>query len=166
MEDEQRAISGAKTSLQAELAKIGEEMSTFRTTRYTKSAVLTPTSVENSKLTSKITDIEVRLSTHITDLTARTSAAQKDVQNSLAVSEKKARKLDELYKEANAENEALYERFNGELAKILSKVRTGHGVEEMRNKMREAQDEAMKLKRENQRLKRENVGLRSQLPGG
>ena len=141
-------------------------MSTFRTARSTKTLVSIPTSIETSKLTSRIADLESKLFRLITDLTTRTSAAQKDVENSLTVSERKARKLDDLYKEANAENEALYERFNGELAKILSKVRTGHGVEEMRNKMKEAQDEVMKLKKENQRLKRENVGLRSQLLGG
>lgn len=82
------------------------------------------------------------------------------------VSEKKTRKLDELYREANAENEALYERFNDELGKILGRVRKGEGVEETRSKLRDAQEEVAKLKKENGRLKREVVGLRSLLKEG
>ena len=40
---------------------------------------------------------------------------QADLSSSLTVSENKCRKLDELYREANGENEALYARFNDEL---------------------------------------------------
>ena len=81
------------------------------------------------------------------------------------MSEKKAKKLDELYREANAENEALYERFNEELGKILQGVKGGQVVEELKNKLKEAQEEIGGLKRENWRLKRENIGLRSQIRG-
>lgn len=82
------------------------------------------------------------------------------------VSDRKARELDELYREANAENEALYERFNDELGKILGKVKKGEGVEETRSKLKEAQEEVAKLKKENGRLKREIVGLRSLMKEG
>ena len=91
---------------------------------------------------------------------------EKDLESSLVVSERKARKLDELYREANAENEALYERFNEELDKVLKGVRAGEGVEEMRGVVREGREEVQRLKREGQRLRRENVGLRCQLAGG
>ena len=53
------------------------------------------------------------------------------METSLLAADRKARKIDELYREANAENEALYERFNDELGKILKEVRAGNGVEEM-----------------------------------
>lgn len=79
---------------------------------------------------------------------------------------KKARQLDELYQEANAENEALYERFNDELSKILKGVRAGHGVEELRAKMVEAQSEVGRLRSENVKLKREVMILRSSLRDG
>jgi hypothetical protein len=57
----------------------------------------------------------------------------------------------------------LYARFNEELAKILRAVRGGDGVEELRRKLKEVNDEAVKLRRETSRLKRENVGLRAQM---
>jgi hypothetical protein len=79
---------------------------------------------------------------------------------------KKVRKLDELYQEANAENEALYERFNEELSKILKGVRAGNGVEELRAKMLEAQSEVSRLRSENMKLKREVMVLRSAMRDG
>ena len=79
------------------------------------------------------------------------------------VSEKKAKGLDDVYREANAENELMYEKFNSELMRVLDAVKLGAGLQEMRNKLREAQDEASRLRKENQRLKRENLGLKSQL---
>jgi hypothetical protein len=94
---------------------------------------------------------------------ARIAKIQADALSSLAVSESKAKKLDELYREANAENEALYARFNDELARVLKSVRSGQGIDELKNKVRESQDEAGRLRRENARLKREVLGLRSQL---
>ena len=79
---------------------------------------------------------------------------------------KKARRLDELYQEANAENEALYDRFNEELSKILKGVRAGNGVEELRAKMMEAQSEVGRLKGENVKLKREVMMLRTAMRDG
>lgn len=88
------------------------------------------------------------------------------METSLLAADRKARKIDELYREANAENEALYERFNDELGKILKEVRAGNGVVEMRAKMVEAQGEVGRLKTENSRLRREVVGLRSVMRDG
>lgn len=97
----------------------------------------------------------------IASLTASTSAIAKDLETSLVSADKKARKLDELCREANAENEMLYERFNDELGKILTGVKAGNGTEEMKGRMLEAQAEVARLKGENSRLKREVAGLRS-----
>ncbi len=83
------------------------------------------------------------------------------METSLVSANKKAQKLDELCREANAENEMLYERFNDELGKILTGVKAGNGIEEMKGKMLEAQAEVARLKGENARLKREVAGLRS-----
>ena len=70
-----------------------------------------------------------------------------------------------MYREANAENEMLYERFNTELGRVLKSVKDVGGAQELKVKLKESQDEAARLRKENQRLKRENLGLRSQLKG-
>jgi hypothetical protein len=80
------------------------------------------------------------------------------------VSESKCTGLDALYREANAENEALYSRFNDEMNRVFRAVKTA-GAEELRKQLKEVQDEAARLRRENARMKRENVGLRAQLKG-
>jgi Skp family chaperone for outer membrane proteins len=114
-------------------------------------------------LANRIGALEAKIAALSAEMERRTTSAEKDVESSLTVSEKKCKSLDELYREANAENEALYERFNEELGRVLRSVKAGHGGEEMKAKMQAAQDEAVRLRRENQRLKRENAGLRSQL---
>lgn len=106
-------------------------------------------------------DLATTLNKTIASLNASTSAIAKDVETSLVSANKKAQKLDELCREANAENEMLYERFNDELGKILTGVKAGNGTEEIKGKMLEAQAEVALLKGENARLKREVVGLRS-----
>lgn len=88
------------------------------------------------------------------------------METSLLAADRKAQNLDELYREANAENEALHERFNDELGKVLKEVRTGNGIEAMRAKMVEAQVEAGRLKTENARLRGEVVGLKSVMRDG
>ena len=116
-------------------------------------------------LSARLTALETKLASHTIDFTTRTTALQKDLDSSLAVSEKKAKKLDELYRDANAENEALYERFNDELGKVLKAVKGGQGVEELKERLREAQEDAGRVRRENARLKREVAGLRGQIKG-
>jgi hypothetical protein len=87
---------------------------------------------------------------------------EKDLESSLVVSEKRAKKLDELYREASAENEALYDRFNSELGKLAREVRTGDGEGALQTQLSSAMDEIGRLKKENLRLKREVGGLRAQ----
>ncbi len=79
----------------------------------------------------------------------------------MTASERKFKTLDALYRECDAENAVLYERFNNELAKVLNGVKAGQGVDELKRKLKEGQDEAGKLRRENARLRREKIGLRS-----
>lgn len=173
---EQKTLARSDDSFQAEMNKIGEELATYKLHRSPtkprstipatqstyRSPPLTPTL---DSLSSQLNTLTKKLSDFTGSQSASLSSLSADVESSLLVSERKLRKLDELYREANAENEALYERFNDELGKILGKVRKGEGVEEMRSKMKEAQDEAVRLKKENARLKREAVGLRSLMKG-
>lgn len=98
----------------------------------------------------------------MSDLTARSASLEKDIENSLIVSERRAKKLDELYRGASAENEALYQRFNDELSRIAKDVRHGNGEATLREQLRETLDELARMKKENMRLKREIGGLKAQ----
>ena len=144
--------------MHAELSKIGEELAQLNLNRSNSVAA-------KSQFTGRLSDLDRKITSALEELSSRAQAIHADVESSLTVSEKKARSLDELYREANAENELLYERFNGELEKVLKRVKAGEGAEEVRSQMKESQEEAARLRKENQRLKRENLGLRSQLKG-
>lgn len=113
-------------------------------------------------LTSRVHEMELRFEGLSREFNNRTSAIEKDLESSLVVSEKRAKKLDELYREASAENEALYDRFNLELSKIVKDVRMGSAEEALRTQLTCALEEIGRLKKENFRVKREAGGLRAQ----
>lgn len=169
LQTEQTAIKAAHSNLQDELSKIGDELAlTPSRLNPTRSSVhgsihRQSAAVSNVDLTAKIVKIEGSMSDQINQLTAKLEKIQADLSSSLSVSENKCKKLDELYRESNAENEALYSRFNAELARVSKAVRGGEGVEELKRRLKEQEDEVGRLKRENVRLKREAVGLRAQL---
>ncbi len=166
LSQEQKALSGAEAGLQAEINKIGEELSAFKLQRpstINNKPSTSPSQADKTltTLTTTLASLETKLQNFTTATTTRTDSISAEVESSLLVADKKAKKLDELYREANAENEALYERFNDELGKILKGVKGGMGEELTKAKMKEYQDEIGKLKKENARLKREVLGLRS-----
>lgn len=113
-------------------------------------------------LATRLRNLENRVTAFLTDLGNRTAALERDLETSLLVSERRAKKLDELYREASAENEALYERFNTELSKVVKDIRMGNGEEALKAQLREALEEVGRVKKENMRLKREVGGLRAQ----
>ena len=154
-------IERAESGLQAELTKIGEELSAMNLSHSMNKSSM----ADVTNLRARVATLETKVSDLTAETIKRSASIKADVESSLTVNERKAKSLDELYREANAENEALYERFNDELGKVLRAVKGGQGFEEMNAKLKEAQDDAARLKRENQRLKRENLGLRSQLKG-
>lgn len=179
LQTESTALTATQTSLQDELSKIGDELTstpsrigTIRSSKH--SSLHNPTRSIGSTnqqqqqpstldLAARVLKMESHLVSQIDELKSRIEHISSDLSSSLTVSENKCKKLDELYREANGENEALYARFNEELGKILKAVRGGEGVEEMKRKLRESQEEVGRLKRENGRVKRECVGLRAQL---
>ena len=168
---EHNALTTTEGSLEAELAKIGGEMAIYKLPRSPtkpRSTTTNPTSSQPTleSLSSQLSTLHTTLQAFTTTQTACLASLSSDLENSLLVSDRKARKLDELYREANAENEALYERFNDELGKILGRVRKGEGVEEMRGRLGEAQNEVARLRKENARLKREVGGLRCLMKDG
>ncbi|KAL8814473.1 MAG: hypothetical protein Q9223_006302, partial [Gallowayella weberi] len=127
LSNEQKALSGAESSLQAEIAKISEEMSVFKLSRPNTNKNQSPPDpfstapASISSLESRLGTLTTSVTTMTSDLQSRYATLSQDIASSLVVSERKIRKLDELYKEANAENEALYDRFNDELAKVLGR---------------------------------------------
>ncbi|OJD34827.1 rho guanyl nucleotide exchange factor [Diplodia corticola] len=129
-------------------------------------ATLGRNSSPTAALVARLSSLEARIPSVFSSLQDRTASIAGDVASSLQVSEARAKRLDDLFREATAENEALYGRFNDELARILRGVKGGDGAEEMRRKLRESQEETERLRKENWRLKRENLGLRAQLKDG
>lgn len=177
LQNEKRDQATAATSLQAELTKIGDELSTIKLTPSTKvhgsasgaSSLPRPNTPGGSSVAAifaRIQALETKVTALTSDMHSRTANLEKDVEGSLTVSERRAKKLDDLYKEASAENEALYERFNTELGKLAKGVRGGDGTEALQTKLTEALDEVARVKKENLRLRREVGGLRAVVGGG
>ncbi|KAK2870556.1 hypothetical protein FQN49_003099 [Arthroderma sp. PD_2] len=173
--NERKAMASAESSLQAELSSVTEELtsSTSPTRRRPLSSagsqsrpITSPTNATSSNaLLQRIRTLESKLSAMTSNLGARATSLENDLENSLLVSEKRARKLDELYREAGKENEALYERFNSELSKMAKEIRLGAGEEALKNQLKDALDEVARVKKENMRLKREITGLKAQQIG-
>ncbi|KAL4942540.1 hypothetical protein BDV06DRAFT_161661 [Aspergillus oleicola] len=169
LEGEKKTQSDAQLGLKDELELIGQELRSLRPSpmrQQTDTAMVqgafdgegSPTST----LLSRMRNLELAFETLSGELKTRASSMEKDLEFSLVVSEKRAKKLDELYREASAENEALYGRFNSELSKLAKEVRTGDGEGALKYQLSSAMDEVGRLKKENFRLKREVGGLRAQ----
>ena len=170
LSQEQKAMTTTGSNLQVEMDKIGEELSALRRPGSsgngdTPRRPASPQKNSLQDLSTRLEALQAQLTAFTTSHTTQSTSVRSNLDAALLASENKARKLDELYQEANAENEALYDRFNDELGKILGRVRKGEGVDEMRTQLKEAQDEAAKLKVENAVLKREIVGLKSTIEG-
>jgi chromosome segregation ATPase len=101
------------------------------------------------------------------ELQERHALIQQDMEATLKATEAKVKAIDQLYKEATAENELLYEKFNSELGKIVKALK-GKGredKEELVARLKDSSEEAARAKKENARLKREMVSLRILLKG-
>lgn len=121
-----------------------------------------PTSKHTAALESRFRRLEERFDQLAGEYNGRTSTLERDLESSLIFSEKRVKKLDELYREASAENEALYDRFNSELSSIAKDTRAGSAEEAMKSQLNDSLEEISRLKKENFRLKREVGGLRAQ----
>lgn len=170
MQSEKRAQATAQTGMQDELRALGDELHALRLTPSKQSSVepamgaagAQASSVATTSLAARMRSLEERFEQLAGDCNGRTSALERDLETSFVVSEKRAKKLDELYRQASAENEALYDRFNTELSKIAKDVRSGSAEEALKSQLTDALEEIGRLKKENFRLKREVGGLRAQ----
>lgn len=157
LQSEQRTMEREDVALQAELGKIGFEM------RALNRGASTAESEAIASLEAKIQSITSNHASLVSILTSRIDSLANDLSTTLQISESRVKKLDELYREANAENEALYARFNDEIQKVVKGVRGGQGEAEVRSRMKGAEEEGARLRKENSRLKREVAGLRAQM---
>jgi uncharacterized protein YPO0396 len=120
-----------------------------------------------SNFTASLRELEDRIVVMMRGLHEQQAATQKELDGTLKSTEAKVRALDQLHKEVVAENELLYEKFNGELGKVIKAVR-GKGredKEELVVKLKEQGEETARLRKENVRLKREVVSLKGMLRG-
>jgi chromosome segregation ATPase len=158
LQNEAKAINEAEASLQNELSKIGEEMAKLNAGSSVRSQ-------DVDKLTATVSTLEAKIPEVVKDLTSKNDTIKQDLEKSLQASEFKVKGLDQLYKESSAENELLYEKFNGELGKIVKALR-GKGKEDKEElivKVKEQSEETAKTKKENARLRREILTLRTLL---
>ncbi|KAG2416472.1 hypothetical protein HFD88_007687 [Aspergillus terreus] len=170
LQSEKRVQGLAQLGLKGELDLIGEELRSLKINpqslraagQSSESLGESSSSATNAALLSRVHNLELKFDAIAGEFHGRTSAIEKDLESSLVVSEKRAKKLDELYREASAENEALYDRFNLELNKIAKEVRSGNAEDALKAQLSSALEEIGRLKKENFRLKREVGGLRAQ----
>ncbi|KAI2636079.1 hypothetical protein GGS21DRAFT_514481 [Xylaria nigripes] len=159
---EKDAVEEVDANLRSELSKISADMARVNS-NLSRSAT-----VDIRKLSASVQALEGRLPTMLAQLTNRQDQLQRDMDSTLRANEAKVRAIDQLYKEAMAENELLYERFNGELGKIVKALK-GKGREEKEDlvgRIKDCSEESARLKKDNARLKREMISLRGLIKGG
>lgn len=162
LQTEKRAVDEVDAALRNELSRIGEEMA-----RVNSAHPSSPQSSDLKRLTSAVKNLEERVPSVMQELQDKHNLIQRDMETTMKASEAKVRAIDQLYKEAVAENELLYEKFNGELGKIVKALK-GKGKdekEELMARMRDQSEETARMKKENARLKREMVSLRAMFKG-
>ncbi|KAI1432223.1 hypothetical protein GGR50DRAFT_622173 [Xylaria sp. CBS 124048] len=158
---EKEAVEDVDASLRSELSRITEDMAKVN------SNLSRSSTVDLRKLSANVQALEGRLPSMLAQLTSRQDQLQRDLESALKASEAKVKAIDQLYKEAKAENELLYEKFNGELGKIVRALK-GKGreeKEELVTRIKDCSEESARLKKDNARLKREMISLRSLIRG-
>lgn len=161
LQTEKRAVDEVDASLRTELSRISEDMARVN------SALPRSATADMRNLSAAVEALEERVPQVLRELEDRHAVMQRDLEATLRITEAKVRAIDQLYKEATAENELLYERFNSELGKIVKALK-GKGKddkEELVARLKESSDEAARAKKENARLRREMVSLRMLLKG-
>ncbi|KAI5289566.1 hypothetical protein KEM54_003652 [Ascosphaera aggregata] len=166
LQTDRNVLDAAEASIQEELMSLTDDIRASSPTRTrSKPGPSTPGLTQSNSLLSRVRGLEAKLSAMTADFQARANRLEKDFQMSLLVSEKRSKQLDALYREASAENSALYERFNGELNKIASEMKLGKGERALQAQLQSTVEELERTRKENMRLKREIGGLRAQQSG-
>lgn len=161
LQTEKKAVEDVDSSLKSELSRITEDMA-----RVNNNMPRSNTQ-DLRQLCASVKSLEERIPQALQELDERSRAMQQELESTLKASEAKVKAIDQLYKEATAENELLYEKFNSELGKIVKAIR-GKGREdreELAVKLKDQSEETARVKKDNSRLKREIVSLRTLLRG-
>ncbi|KAK4154527.1 hypothetical protein C8A00DRAFT_32653 [Chaetomidium leptoderma] len=161
LQTEKKAVDEVDASLRTELSRISEDMARVN------SALPRSATADLRKLSAAVKTLEDRVPQMMQELEDRHAVMQRDMDATLRATEAKVRAIDQLYKEATAENELLYEKFNSELGKIVKALK-GKGredKEELVARLKDSSDDAARAKKENARLRREMVSLRVLLKG-
>lgn len=168
---EKEAVDKVDDSLRSELSRIADEMARVNSSTAAAAARGGPSPASSSselrRLAQAVKALEERVPAAMAELSERQASMRKETEASLLASEKKVRAVDRLYKEACAENELLYEKFNSELGKIVKALK-GKGredKEELVGRLKESSEETARAKKENARLRREMVSLRAAMRG-
>ena len=159
---EKKAVEEVDADLRSELSRITADMARVN------SNIPRSGTVDLRKLSASVQSLEERLPIVFGQLTSRQDQLQTDMENTLKASEAKVKAIDKLYKEAMAENELLYDKFNSELGKIVKALKSKgrEEKEELMANVKESSEETARLKKENARLKREMISLRALVKGG
>lgn len=170
---EKEAVDEVDASLRSELSRIADEMARVNsTTRGGPPSASSSFSSSSSpselrRLAQAVKALEERVPAAMAELSERQALIRKEMEATLLASEKKVKAVDQLYKEACAENELLYEKFNSELGKMVKALK-GKGredKEELVGRLKESGEETARVKKENARLRREIVSLRAAMRG-
>lgn len=159
LQTEKKAAGDVGASLQRELSQIGEEMTRADGGEAHEAGL--------RQLAASVKALEDKVPAAMDELMDRQAAMQRALETTVRATESKLRAIDQLHKEAVAENELLYEKFNSELGKIVKALRSKgkDDREELVTRMREQSEETARLKKENARLRRDMASLRAALKG-
>lgn len=159
LQTEKKAVEDVDSNLKSELTRISEDMARVNSTMPRSNTQ------DLRRISASMKSLEDRIPQVLAELHERQRAIQDDMEATLRASEAKVKAIDQLYKEATAENELLYEKFNSELGNIVRAIR-GKGrddKEELVGKLKGQSEETAYVKKENARLRREIVSLRALL---
>lgn len=147
------AVDKASGNMQTVLSNISEEVS----------KVHDDGSSQVRALMDAVRALEIQVPKITQELQDRQAATQKEMDTTFKATETKMRAVDQLHKEVTAENELLYEKFNGELGRIIKALKSKgkDEKEELMTRLKEQSDETARMKKENARLKREIVSLKA-----
>jgi len=168
---QQATVRVTSTSLQAELLKIGEELTALRidqpaplnTTTYV-SATGSPQKREQqiaSNLNTRLRALETKLPHQIGNLERQISSLEKEYESTLQASQRHVRGLEAKLREATVENQALYARYDREMEGVFAQVKDGQGSDALQAKLKEALHEASRWRKNSQKLTKENIELKA-----
>lgn len=167
LETQKFAVHETGATLQTEIERIGEELSALEPNRQPSNASPAGTPQRHQStmlnLSTRLRALETKVTHLTTNLAQNNVSIEKEYGFALQASESTAKQLEMLLHKAADEYEALCMRSNEELEKIFAMIGSPQGIDELRKKLVDSQEEASRYRREYTRLKCDNAILKSQL---